>query len=157
MQHDLSQHEANSDGRNALSCTPVPSIVRKARDFNRQENVEAGNLPFGHDVIHNAQAGGYPDRPNLVEYDIALSANANYDLHVEYAALIPRPCSLYWDGKLIASAHLGSSTGGWEEQFQRWEKQGVVSGGPGVHQLRIESGGVFPHIRTIRLDIVTPP
>lgn len=133
----------------------APLIIRRARDFDRQNKIEVGVLPYGNDVIHIAPpyhgAHDGEDFRAWVEYDISFTSVADYGLHIEYAALASRPCGIYWDNKQVQSGSIGLATGGWGEGNQIWEKQGVVSGGPGVHVLRIQRHDAIPHIRTIRL------
>lgn len=128
----------------------APEILRRARDFSNAANIEIGVLPYGEDVIHSGPpyqqyAGAW------VTYDITFTSLAEYGLWIEYAALDSRPCGIYWDNKFLPTGTIGSTTGGWEEMFQRWEKQGVISGGAGIHVLKIQRHDAIPHIRTIKL------
>ncbi|UEP39773.1 hypothetical protein LL998_34095 (plasmid) [Burkholderia ambifaria] len=146
---------ANDSAPQLEACLPpAPEIVRRACDFDQATNVAAGGLPYGDTVIHNSAP--YDSAPNMVGYDIAFQGPADYGLYIEYAALEPRPCEVMWDGKVIASAGLNQATGGWEEKFQQRHKEGVVSGDAGVHHLVISRGDVFPHIRTIWLELENP-
>lgn len=135
----------------------VATIIRPARDFTKSYNIEVGVLPYGDDVIHVAppyRGGGWFDEM-FVEYDIAFTAPGDYELWVEYASAERRASGIYWNNKLVVPGTLGSVTGGWETRFQKWEKQGLVSGTKGVHTLRIRRAKEpIPHIRTIKLVLV---
>ncbi|MCX2546495.1 hypothetical protein [Pseudomonas sp. COW5] len=150
MSDNKSIAEPSSSG--SIEIGAVPVILRKARDFNASRHVQIGVLPFGNDVIHNAPP--YTNTDNSVSYDITFVSNADYEVYVEYAALTSRPCTLYWDSKIFGNDTMALATGGWEENFQQWEKQGVVSGVKGLHTLSISRNGVFPHIRTIKLVLI---
>ena len=132
-------------------------IVRPARDFSNSYNIEVGVLPYGDDVVHSAppyRGNGWFDEM-FVEYTISFNSPADYELWVEYASLERRHSGIYWDGALVKPGSLGSITGGWTTEFQRWEKQGIVSGAAGVHTLKIRRAKEpIPHIRTIRLVLV---
>lgn len=76
----------------------------------------------------------------------------DYALWIDYAAAESRPCHIHWDGVLVKTNAANGKTGGWEETYQRWQKQGAISGGPGIHLLRISRDReAIPHIRSIKL------
>jgi hypothetical protein len=143
-----------SDLEPSATCTAALEIVRRAADYDSATHIQVGVLPFGDSVIHNAAP--YGPAVNEVRYKISFTAPADYGLYIEYAALDPRPCVVKWDDFPIASATLGRTTGGWEEKYQSWHKEGVVSGAAGVHELVIRREDVFPHIRSIKLQRENP-
>jgi hypothetical protein len=133
-------------------------IVRQARLFDKSLNIEAGVLPYGADVIHAGPP--YRDMTDdhswsmYVEYRFLFSGWASYAVSVEYASEDSRPCGIHWDGEFVVPRGLAATTGGYEERYQKWEKQLNVLGGPGTHTLRISRDQEpIPHIRTIKLEL----
>ncbi|MBI2263925.1 MAG: tetratricopeptide repeat protein [Armatimonadetes bacterium] len=96
------------------------------------------------------------NRPNAVEFDFQAPCNCKYRLDIEYAALQSRPVRIFLDGRLVTGNALNETTGGWSLEYQRWKRGiAVLSLTEGrTHTLRIARDSVFPHIRTVELELV---
>lgn len=125
----------------------VAPLTVPAKSFAHGVNVEVGGglAIYGHDVLHNAPP--YNTQANLAEYQISLPWTGRYEVSVEYASEEARPASVFLNGTRLAEKAMGTPTGGWGEDAQRWFVIATVEASSGPSTLLVKSAGPFPHIR----------
>jgi len=84
--------------------------------------------------------------PNVAEYDVTIPKAATYQLAVRYAAAEARPVRVLIDGKPVATAACGTTTGSWYPDTQRWAAEANVALPAGKVTVRLERDGPFPHL-----------
>lgn len=150
----LAPTQSQSEPEPAAAPAAVP-IVLQAAAFSRGTDVAAGACVDEQNVLANAAPCAV--RPNAVEYDFDVAAPGAYELQIEYAALESRPVQISLNGGLVAYDALAATTGGWSAEHQTWSVVGLTDLRLGQNTLRLESGGVFPHIRTISFRPASSP
>lgn len=136
------------------------TLTLLASDFVRGSNI-ATNVEPGvvcrNGLVYNAPP--YALVPNWGEWALNVPAAGRYVLSVEYAAADSRPVDVRVNTALVYSGAVAGVTGGWCNSDARWAEVGEVSLAAGANTLRLESAGVFPHLRSIRLVRVStsPP
>ena len=115
------------------------------------EAASAGNLVaddsmWGDERTVVARSG----RPGKQFAEFHFEREGRYELEVRVAAQESRPVRVLLDGKELAAAALGATTGTWGPEGQRWTALGPVDLGPGAHVLRLEGHGHFPHVDKVR-------
>ena len=80
------------------------------------------------------------------EHDLEIDEAGVYQLDIRYAALEPRPGSLFLNGELVKSSAIGETTGGWNPEDQRWHVAGRFKFIEGKNVLRFEVQNVMSHI-----------
>lgn len=93
--------------------------------------------------------------PNWAEYVIDFPVTTEYRLFVLYAAAQPRPVEIHLDGSRIHTG-LTKVTGSWNTSSARWEEQCTLPVTRGMHTIRLECAGPFPHICALRFESSTP-
>ena len=127
------------------------SVVVPATRFARAERVAVASgqvARYGEDVVLNAPP--YESGPNAVEYEVVAPAEGIYRFDAEYASAESRPLTITLNGTVITKSGLSVPTGCWEPTCQQWKDQGKVRLNEGRNLMRLETKGVFPHLRTIR-------
>ena len=89
--------------------------------------------------------------PVLAEYDIDFPGSGSYELSLSFTAGSPRPIDLLLDGKRIAQV-CRTATGSWNTSAATWEKSASLYIPAGVHTLRLQRTGDFPHVVALRFD-----
>lgn len=140
------EKEAHVD-KKPLTQQARKTITIPARNFMRSHNIEVGVLPFGEDIIHNAQPYGHA--VNWAEYSFEAEGGL-YELWVEYAAAEPRPIVITVNSQTVNHEGLADTTGGWYLPNQRIVFQNNVTLHGGNNTVRLYRDDYFPHIRTIQ-------
>lgn len=132
------------------AVTPVKrvTITVYATEFINGNNVAVDQCTPGPGVLLNAQPCNA--RPNSAEFVVYAAVAGAYQLEAEYAAASARPVKLLIDQSSIRDSALSTATGGWTNEFLKWNEVGRVSLRQGPNTLRIERPDVFPHIRAFR-------
>ena len=93
--------------------------------------------------------------PNVVEYDIVFPADGGYTISIKFAAQDPRPVDLYLDEMKIATC-CRTATGTWNTSSAAWEKSATVYIAPGKHTIKLQRGGAFPHLMSLKFESSRP-
>lgn len=95
--------------------------------------------------------------PNRAEYDITFPAPGRYELQVLYAAQQSRPVEIALDDVAVSQG-IRSTTGSWNTDSARWEKQAELSiDAAGTHTIRLTALNMFPHLCALRLIPLDAP
>jgi formylglycine-generating enzyme required for sulfatase activity len=94
--------------------------------------------------------------PVVVEYDIPLPAAGRYALQLYYAAAAARPVELQLDGQLVARV-CRAATGSWSTSGAAWEQSAEFDLTAGLHTLRLQRDGDFPHVVSLRIESAALP
>lgn len=127
------------------------TIYVPASRFVRAERVAVASgqvARYGEGVVLNAPP--YASGPNAAEYQVVAPTPGAYRFEAEYAAAESRPLVVSVNGEAISRSAFAETTGCWDPVCQRWMSQGLVRLRQGQNSLRLETTGVFPHIRTMR-------
>ncbi|MGC4044494.1 MAG: DUF1549 domain-containing protein [Armatimonas sp.] len=119
------------------------ALTANADAYVRGENLSKGN--YGPNTINSA------GQPNRAEWDFTLPKAGNWTLYVRYAAEESRPVNFTVGGQKLNKKAAGT-TGGWNEESQRWEKAGSLQLAEGACTVVLENiGGPIPHFSKIAL------
>ena len=116
-------------------------IEIKAVDFVRGDTGRDMDH-FGKDLGIILNVGG----SNKVEWDVNAPAAGLYQIEVRYASAEVRPVRLLLNGKVVKEDAAAQNTGSFFPNGQKWEYVGVYDFKAGTNVLRMEGGGVIPHI-----------
>lgn len=133
-----------------------PAVARKAAGsfeipayaFDRG-NAQTFTEPPWADAAPMVAFGG--QSPIVVEYDIPFPATAEYTLLFRYAAAEARPVEVLLDGKPIGQG-CRQSFGCWNTSSARWEESCRAQISRGIHTMRLERAGAFPHLVQLRFE-----
>jgi len=119
----------------------TPGIVLiEAETFNRGNGLRS-NEGYGEGIGILISSG-----PTKVEYDVTVAKAGNYTLHMRYAAQQSRPGKLFANGKLINEKAVGSVTGTWYPDSQKWHLEGAFPLNAGANVLKFDWPTPTPHI-----------
>ena len=90
--------------------------------------------------------------PVVIEYDIVFPVDGGYTVSVNYAAQDARPVDLYLDEMKIADC-CRTATGTWNTSSAAWEKSATVYIAPGKHTVKLQRGGAFPHVVSLKFEV----
>jgi len=93
--------------------------------------------------------------PVVVEYDIDFPVEAEYTLHISYAAADPRPAELFLDGKPRGTC-CRTATGSWNTSGAKWEETCKLTIAKGRHTVKLSRNAPFPHVVSLRFDSPVP-
>ena len=93
--------------------------------------------------------------PVVAEFDVEFPVCGDYTMSVFYAAAGVRPVELYLDGKRIGECCSGT-TGTWNTSGAKWEEAGKLPIAVGKHTIKLQRGGAFPHVVSLRFDAPVP-
>ncbi len=127
-----------------LKNITLEEVLIPARDFNR------GNLAADNDSFGKRLAIDTGIFPCFAEYDFYLPGEGKYELWVKYAADTPRPCKIYFNGKLLCAEGLKDTSGGWRLDKAKWFKQAELEMESKFHILKFISQGHLPHLEVIK-------
>ena len=97
-------------------------------------------------LVHEGPNGWVEWRVNL--------QRGQYYIHVNFAAGSPRPLKLKING-IDQGRILSESTGGWKSNSLKWVKYGPYTFKHGLNVIRMESKGLFPHLKMLSFTRVT--
>jgi hypothetical protein len=89
-----------------------------------------------------------------IEYDLDIRATGRYELRLRFAAEDPRPVSAFVDGRPLGQVAL-DATGSWGPESLRWDDPLPLELTSGLHVLRLQREGPFPHIDRLRIARVS--
>ncbi|MBB6052233.1 DUF1553 domain-containing protein [Armatimonas rosea] len=119
------------------------ALLADASAFNRGERL--GKEQYGPKSINSNGS------PTFAEWDFSVPTAGRYKVYLRYAAEESRPVVLTVAGKNLGKKIAASTTGGWQEEDQRWESAGVQQLEAGLCTVRIERNGAIPHFSRIAL------
>ena len=93
--------------------------------------------------------------PAVVEYDFELPMASDFTLSLRYAAATARPVKLFLDGRALGEG-CRTASGGWTTSRAKWEKATRFTATKGRHTLKLERGGDFPHLVSLRIESTEP-
>jgi len=117
------------------------AVAFEAETFSRG-NVTRLNNGYGAGIGAIAGPGGR----NELEYDISLPRAGTYHLAVRYAAAESRPTRISANDQLVNEAGLGSTTGSWYPDTQKWEYQGSFTTTESAVTLKLLRDGPISHL-----------
>ena len=115
-------------------------ILIEAETFNRGNGLRS-NENYGEGIGILISSG-----QTEVEYDVTVAKAGNYDLHIRYAAQMPRPGKLRVNGDLINKKATGSVTGTWFPDSQTWHLEGTFPLNAGKNVIKFSWPTPTPHI-----------
>jgi hypothetical protein len=124
----------------------LDAVTVEAETFQRGN---VSRLADGYGAGIGAVAG--PGGPNRLEYDITVPRAGTYHLLVRYAAEQSRPTRLAIGEHVINPAGLGSTTGSWFPDTQKWEYQGSFHVEETSFTLKLDRNGPISHLDRLLL------
>jgi hypothetical protein len=134
-------------GNDPTNLTTLESQTIEAEAFQRGD---VATLTEG-DGADIGIIASHEGKPGFVEYDIQVTSQGLYQLELRYAAASTSPCTLSIDGQVVRHNVAAGVTGSGAAKSQFWSNIAIVSLEPGPHVIRIQSGGLFPHLDKLRL------
>lgn len=127
-----------------VNSDELPGVLRvQAEEFSRGNfGVVNDGYGAGIGIISDKTGAGLA----TFEHDLEIDEAGVYQLDIRYAALEPRPGSLFLNGELVKSSAIGETTGGWNPEDQRWHVAGRFKFIEGKNVLRFEVQNVMSHI-----------
>lgn len=95
--------------------------------------------------------------PTWAEWDLTVPKAGRWKVYLRYAAEEARPVALTVAGKNVGKKVAASTTGGWNDEHQRWELAGVVALEAGTCTVRLERNGAIPHFSRVALVSANGP
>jgi hypothetical protein len=151
-----------------IECCKIPPDIEipatnylRSGSFGIAPTLDNENWVWGNGISNPDSTA----RPNRAAYSVETQKAGLYKMWVMYASGNSRPVNVKVNGSIWRQAVLGNPTGGFCMEITlakqcvnganaMWSDLGAMSLDEGTNEVLIDSGSVFPHIKTIRFSFV---
>ncbi|MGA1467171.1 MAG: DUF1553 domain-containing protein [Phycisphaerales bacterium] len=132
----------------AIPALPAAPASREAEDGVQLANLLVDRDRWGVDIGVVRSSGPGTGR---AEWTVTVDSPGEHELRVRYASDEARPVEIRLDDSIVAEQALGTDTGSFFPDGQRWETVARLDLEAGEHRLAFSSESAFPHLDRIAL------